>query len=531
MTVQMFDWALMLAPLAFALIALASWFYPKGGNKALLQGSRWASVLSIAIALWVALGLYFQGDKDLILFEYAGLGIGFRLDSVSVLLFGMIALIGFVVVRYSINYMDGEQRQGSFMGRLAATIASVQLLVLSGNLLLLFIAWVLTSVCLHRLLVFYPERAGGLIAAKKKFIMARLGDVSLFVAFALLYQQFGTGHLTQLFQQVSQETWGTGTELAAIFIALAAVLKSAQFPTHGWLIEVMETPTPVSALLHAGLLNGGPFLIIRMAQVMEFSTAGPSLLIAIGGFTALFASLAFLTQSSVKTALSYSSVAHMGFSLFACGLGAYSAAMLHLVAHSFYKAHAFLSSGSAIDTLKIARINPVKRLSNPWNILWGLLLALGVYAGLLYLLSLLGIVPSFGVRVIGSIIVMGMASLLVSAFDSAAWRKLLPRTSLMVLAVATSFFVLETSMHKVIMAQLPASITLHPAERLLSLVLLGVFGLVVVLQMRYPDWSSQPRFRSLAVHVKNGLYANALFDRWINALAVQPSINKKQKLA
>ncbi len=118
----------------------------------------------------------------------------------------------------------------------------------------------------------------------------------------------------------------------------------------------METPTPVSALLHAGILNAGPFIAIRMAFVIDGANLATTLLIVVGGLTAVFASVVLLTQPSVKVALGYSSAAHMGFMLMVCGMGIYPAALLHLVAHSFYKAHAFLSSGSAIDEARAAKV-------------------------------------------------------------------------------------------------------------------------------------------------------------------------------
>ena len=166
-------------------------------------------------------------------------------------------------------------------------------------------------------------------------------------AAALLFQQFGTGDLETIFNGLQVMPAGAlpaTVEGAAALIAVAAILKSAQFPTHSWLVEVMETPTPVSALLHAGILNAGPFLAVRLSFVLEQATVAPLLLIAFGAFTALFASKALLTQHSIKVGLGYSSAAHMGFMLMICGLGVYAAAILHLVAHSFYKAHAFLSS-------------------------------------------------------------------------------------------------------------------------------------------------------------------------------------------
>ena len=512
--------AALLPPIAFALTALASWFYPTGRTKLLLNSIRFSALLSILMAFLAIIGVFREGSLDLSVLEVSGLGVGFRFDAISLILFTMIALIGFIVVKYSINYMDGEKRQGAFLGRLAATIASVQLLVLSGNLLLLFAAWVLTSVCLHRLLVFYPERVGGLIAAKKKFIMARLGDLSLLIAFALLYLHHGTGNLTAIFESIATKPLNATHEAAALLLVLAAALKSAQFPTHGWLIEVMETPTPVSALLHAGLLNAGPFLIIRMAPVMEVSSYAPIMLLTVGGLTALFASIAFLTQTSIKTALSYSSVAHMGFSLFVCGLGVYSAAMLHLVAHSFYKAHAFLSSGSAIDTLRLSKITSYHRLANPWNILLGIGLVLGLYLGLVYVWGLT-MEAHFGLMAMGSVIMMGMAGLLVSALDSKEKWSLIPRTSLWVVGVAAAFLLLESGIHYLMSAQVPVASPLNGLERVLTIIVLLLFAGVVIVQMLFPVLSAHAGFRTLAIHFKNGLYANALFDRGIHALAIQ----------
>ena len=142
---------------------------------------------------------------------------------------------------------------------------------------------------------------------------------------------------------------------AACLLALAALLKSAQFPTHGWLTEVMETPTPVSALLHAGVINAGGFLLIRFADVMVLHPSVMAVLVMIGGFTALFGGLVMLTQPAVKTSLAWSTVAQMGFMVLECGLGLFPLALLHIVAHSLYKAHSFLASGAAVETIAANR--------------------------------------------------------------------------------------------------------------------------------------------------------------------------------
>lgn len=511
----------LVSPVVFILTAIVSWFQPGIRPFFLKKLATAASIISISIA---ALSGFFVAKYSLLESPFYGitdLGFSIRLDALSVIMLNMIALLGFIVIRFSLNYLDGDSRHGTFIGRLAAAIASVQLLVLSGNLGILFIAWVLTSMSLHRLLVFYKERPGAIIAARKKFIVARLGDVSLLAAVILLYLQFGTGNLEVLFQTIkSNLATGVsmpGIELVAVLLALAAILKSAQFPTHGWLIEVMETPTPVSALLHAGLLNAGPFLIIRMAFVMDASTYASGILIGIGGFTALFASVVFLTQTSVKTALGYSSVAHMGFSLMTCGLGVYPAAMLHLVSHSFYKAHSFLSSGSVIEVIRASNVMNSKRIGSPIRILMGALLALGLYSGFA---MLWGIDPEkeLSLLAIGGIIILGLTRLFTSALDSNGGKKLILRAISLSILVTLSFFTLESGAHFLLSSQVPELTQPNLFESILLGIMLMAFGITVFIQIIAPTLSSNPTYLALAVHIRNGLYINTVFDRMVRSL-------------
>ncbi len=511
----------LLSPLVFVLTAVISWFQP-GIHPTLVKKVATAStVFSILIAAISGFFVANYGSLESPLIGIDQLGLSIRLDALSILMLMMIALIGFIVVRFSLNYLDGDTHHGAFIGRLAATIASVQLLVLSGNLALLFVSWVLTSMSLHRLLVFYKERPGAIIAARKKYIVARIGDACLLAAFVLLYSQFGTGNLELIFQEIqtSLASGSTmiGIEAVAVLLVLAALLKSAQFPTHGWLVEVMETPTPVSALLHAGLLNAGPFLIVRMAFVMEASTYAPLILITIGGFTALFASVVFLTQTSVKTALGYSSVAHMGFSLLTCGLGLYPAAMLHLVAHSFYKAHAFLSSGSVIEVIRASKVSSSTRIGSPFRIMLGILLALGLYAG--FALAW-GIDPQkeLSLLALGGVIVMGLSRLFTSAIDSSGSLKLVLQASLLSVLVTLAFFPLESGSHYLLSSQLPELLTPSLMEIIVVSIILLAFGVAVFLQIIAPALSGNPYYQAMAIHLRNGLYANAVFDRMVRAL-------------
>ena len=514
----------LLAPAAFITTAVASWFQPGFRPKLVKKLGIASALISILSAALSGFFVIQYGLTESAMIGLNDLGFSIRLDSVSTLMFAMIAVIGFVVVKFSLNYLDGDERQGRFIGRLAATIASVQLLVLSGNLGLLFISWVLTSVSLHRLLVFYHERPGAVVAARKKFVMARLGDITLFTSVALIYSQFNTGNLESIFSAtaslISAGTVPIQLEIAGLFLVFAALFKSAQFPTHGWIIEVMETPTPVSALLHAGLLNAGPFLLIRMAFVMEASSYASILIIAIGGFTALFASLAFLTQTSVKTALGYSSVAHMGFSLFVCGLGVYHAAMLHLMAHSFYKAHSFLSSGSIIDRLRAMKVVKAERTGSPFKILLGFILAAAVYTGFT---MIWGIDPIEEVALfaIGAIIVMGLTTLFASALDSNGSFALILRASVLAIVVAASFFILESGAHYILQGQIPEMLGLSLIEKILTGIVIVAFAAAAFIQILAPVMSSNSSFNKFAIHLRNGFYANALFDRLIGALKVR----------
>ena len=450
----------------------------------------------------------------------AGLGISVRLDALSVAMLAMIAVLAAVIVGYSRTYLDGDDRRAVFLGRLAATIAAVEVMVVAGNLALLLAGWVATSLCLHRLLVFHGDRPRAAAAAHKKFVVARVGDVFLLGAAVALYRTTGTGDLGAIFEAAARApmTWALGGfGVAATCLAIAAALKSAQFPTHGWLIEVMETPTPVSALLHAGILNAGPFLAIRMAFVLETSRTASTALIVLGALTAAFASVALLTQPSVKVALAYSSAAHMGFMLMVCGMGLYPAALLHLVAHSFYKAHAFLSSGSVVDERRAAGVAMPERLGRPTRIAASAALAVALYLPLALV---------FGVDLrgepmlvaVGSFLLLGTTQLLAPAIDSAGSPGGVVRASGLALAVTTSFFTLEAGAHHLLGSTVPDLAGRDAVQTtLVALVFVG-FASIVLLQILEPTRAASARRRALAVHLRNGLYANAWFDRLIGSL-------------
>lgn len=262
----------------------------------------------------------------------------------------LVSLIGLIVVRYSIAYLAGDPVQEHYRRRLQLCLAGVSLVVLSNHLLLLILGWSMISLSLHQLLVSYPDRFRAVLAAHKKFLFARLAESSLLLAALLLWDYHGTLLISEIlsaYQQSPTLVWQQ--HAAAVLMALAALIKCAQLPVHGWLMQVVEAPTPVSALLHAGIINLGGYLMILMAPLINASAPARWLLLIVAGLTAVLAALIMTTRISIKVRLAWSTSAQMGLMLVECALGLHELALLHLLAHSCYKAHAFLSSGNAVQ--------------------------------------------------------------------------------------------------------------------------------------------------------------------------------------
>ncbi|MFK8045893.1 MAG: proton-conducting transporter membrane subunit [Crocinitomicaceae bacterium] len=480
--------------------------------------SRLSIYIGFGLAVAGSFLVFSKGQMELDVFSIANLGLTIRIDSLSMVMYSMIAILGFVVLRYSYNYLSGDNRHAIFIGRMAATIGAVQLLVLSGNLLALFFAWMIASIALHKLILFFSGRVKAQNAAKKKFIIARLSDLTLLTSFVLIYTQFGTGNLSEIFAAIKSQQ-GTSTfmlEWSAFFLVLAAIFKSAQFPTHGWLVEVMETPTPVSALLHAGLLNAGPFIIVRMAFLMDAVYIAPIVLVVVGAISAIYGSIVYITQPSVKTALSYSSVAHMGFTLMTCGFGVYAAAMLHLTGHSFYKAHAFLSSGTNIEKSGASKFQSIKRFGNIGKIVLGITTSIGIYLGIAVLWGF-DFNADFKLLIVGGVIVLGLTQLLVQTYDSDAKIKVLFGIIGRTIILTLSFFTFESAMHHLLVSELPIATPVNGTYLALMTFVLAAFSIVILIQVFAPRITQNKLTSNLGVHIRNGFYLNVYFDRLINA--------------
>jgi NAD(P)H-quinone oxidoreductase subunit 5 len=281
-------------------------------------------------------------------------------DPMHLVVQGLVAFIGLIVARYSARYLEGDVGQRRFQRWLQLTLGCVMVVATTNHLAVFIAAWVGISLSLHQLLMFYPERKRAALAAHKKFLFARLAESCLIGAAALLFIEHGTLFISVIMSDFSGPGVAlTGLEqIAALLIASAAMVKCAQFPMHGWLIQVVEAPTPVSALLHAGVINLGGFLLLLMAPLMLHAELANWLILIVAGLTCIAAALITMTRVSVKVLLAWSTVAQMGLMLVECALGQYGLALLHLVAHSCYKAYAFLAAGSEVENYLRRQLAP-----------------------------------------------------------------------------------------------------------------------------------------------------------------------------
>lgn len=355
-----------------------------------------------------------------------------RLGLVAALL---VSLLGWVIINFSSRYLTGDLHQRRFVRSMLFTLMSVSLLLLSQDLLTIALAWTGASIGLHYLLTHYPERKAAQIVAHKKFLVSRLAEICLITALALIYHSTGTLWLDELSVYLAgRESLPLSLHWAAALVALAAILKTAQLPLHGWLIQVMEAPTPVSALLHAGVVNMGGFVLIRLAELISLAPAAQLMLVIVGCTTATVASLVMMTRISIKVRLAWSTCAQMGFMLLEIGLGLYELALLHLVAHSLYKAHAFLSAGGSVDVARSRDFFAHRGATQQpyWYVVAAIL------SGLLVVVALLpwrAIAPGFELPLIALVFVaLGLAPLLWLEEGRTPWSLL--RGAVIVLALS-----------------------------------------------------------------------------------------------
>jgi len=514
-----FLWLAAIGPLALAGIALAPRGRPRQGAATIARAASVAALVALTASVLTACAVAVAGPLHTPALGIAGIGVGLYLDRLSATMFCLVAFIGLIVVRYSGTYLDGDPGHGRFTKLLCLTLAAVLCVIISGTMVAFFVAWVATSLGLHELLVFYRDRPAGIVAARKNWLASRLGDACLLAALVLIYLRFGSLEYPVVF--AGMEALKTANlvpasmQAAAILLVVTALLKSAQFPLHGWLVEVMETPTPVSAVLHAGIINAGGFLVLRFAHIVGISLPALEVLVLVGGFTALFGSVVMLTQTSIKSSLAHSTIAQMGFMMLECGLGAFPAALLHIVAHSLYKAHAFLSSGSVVDIARASWTPSPGGNPHPARLIVAIavVLAIAFAVGRVFGITL---TEQPGVFALGAALLLGLIHLVAKAIDEQPSLYVVARVLAAAVLVAGAYFGLQVVMERVYAGSLPSVEALRdPLGIGVVVVVVASFAGVTFLQAIVPVHAVKPRWEALYTHLANGLYVNTFINRLV----------------
>lgn len=280
--------------------------------------------------------------------------LGIKIDNITVLMLFVVNLISMLVHVYSIEYMRGDKRYTRYFSYLGLFTFSMLGIVLTHNILMMYIFWELVGVSSYLLIGFWFEKKSASDAGKKAFIVNRIGDIGMFIGILILFTNYQSFTFDTIFAQIAAGNLPFGSSAwltaAGILIFMGAVGKSAQFPLHVWLPDAMEGPTPVSALIHAAtMVAAGVYLVTRIFVML---TADAMLVIAVvGAFTSLIAATIALTQNDIKKVLAYSTVSQLGYMVMSLGVGAFAFAFFHLVTHAFFKACLFLGSGSVIHAM------------------------------------------------------------------------------------------------------------------------------------------------------------------------------------
>lgn len=498
--------ALLLGPALAAALAAS---FPGRGTGTAWRNARWATS--------VALGLAALSLVTLLLFPH-GTGRGVRADIPGGVVMLLVTFVGWVIVRYSQAYLSGERDERHYVRWLMVTLASVAVVVATNHVLVLALAWTATSLALHRLLTFFGDRPQAVVAAHKKFIVARLADLCMFGATGLLYLGFGTLDIDQLAAQAaSAPTLPWTAQAAVLLIAGAALLKCAQLPFHGWLIQVMEAPTPVSALLHAGVVNLGGFVLIRFAPLVAEVPAAQVLLVAAGTATAVLAALVMTTRISIKVMLAWSTCAQMGFMLMQCGLGIWEMALLHLVAHSLYKAHAFLGAGGTVHRTMLTQLAPPPDAPSPLALALGALVGAGMTfaAGAAVGVLVPGHAASPAIWVLAGIVAVALVPLLHARKERlGGWW--LPALMLGAFGVALAYFALHAS----VTAWVPQPAVTPPPALWIGVAI--AFGALFLLQSIITVAPHGTLARRLYPWFYGGLFLDEKFNRLAFALWQPP---------
>jgi NADH-quinone oxidoreductase subunit L len=348
-------WICLLAPLVGAVLVTA------GGTALSRRTAAYLSTFSVLVAFggavtaFVALLGRAADDREHVSTAWTWLGAGsYRsgfevlIDPLSTMMMLIVSGVGFLIVAYSIGYMDGDREERRYFAYMALFVFSMLLLVQGGNLLLLLAGWGMVGLSSYLLIGFWHERPSAIAAAKKAFVMNAVGDATMALALFVVIQRTGT----LAFGALGDVHGSWAVNLVALGLLGGAVAKSAQLPLQTWLPDAMEGPTPVSALIHAAtMVTAGVYLIFRTHVIFEAAPKVQDLAAGLGAATLLLAGLIALVQVDIKRVIAYSTMSQIGYMFVGVGVGAYANGMFHLMTHAFFKALLFMAAGIAIHAL------------------------------------------------------------------------------------------------------------------------------------------------------------------------------------
>jgi NADH-quinone oxidoreductase subunit L len=354
-------WLVPALPLASSLLILA--FGKRVRDSGVLASAAVGGSFVISILLLVSL-LDRSGDHRMVvqhLWSWIHVGsfsadVNLRIDPLSIVMILVVTGVGSLIHIYSIGYMEHDQKYDRFFAQMNLFVFFMLLLVLADNFALLFVGWEGVGLCSYLLIGHWHDRPAAANAAKKAFIVTRIGDAAFLVGIAFIwftYQSLDFSHTLIDFRNFAGPIPGqSAATVIALLLLCGAVGKSAQLPLQTWLPDAMEGPTPVSALIHAAtMVTAGVYLVVRTHVFFEISGVALTVVLIIGLVTAVYAATSALGQDDIKRVLAYSTMSQIGYMFFAAGLRAYSVAILLLVVHAFYKALLFMSAGSVMHAL------------------------------------------------------------------------------------------------------------------------------------------------------------------------------------
>ncbi|QDA59574.1 NADH-quinone oxidoreductase subunit L [Hymenobacter jejuensis] len=316
-----------------------------------------ATVLG-SFAISVFLFANFQYQYTVTLFDWISVGsfqipFSYQIDQLSLIMLLLVTGVGFLIHVYSIGYMHHDENVGKFFSFLNLFIFSMLVLVMGANFVILFIGWEGVGLCSYLLIGFWNKNTDYNNAAKKAFIINRIGDLGFLLGIFLIYLTFDSVQYAEVFQKASQLQVGTGVVTAiTLLLFVGAMGKSAQLPLYTWLPDAMAGPTPVSALIHAAtMVTAGIYMVLRANVLFTLAPTTLEVVGIIGLATALFAATIGLAQNDIKKVLAYSTVSQLGYMFLALGVMGYSSSLFHVLTHAFFKALMFLGAGSVIHAM------------------------------------------------------------------------------------------------------------------------------------------------------------------------------------